>query len=223
MKRLKLIYSWWVEIQTRGAVPGLSLFEEDSAQPLIETPGIWALGWDEYDAEYDPYVERTGDFHAGNGAGDAGDDDYVDYSGAGSGWMTDDHTDYNDHAHAHDRPTEDLARRRQQARMDIEEAEDLIETLGILGLMGLVGALVAVRARWAERERRERLEREARERFAQLQAQAQAQTQTPGQGTADANVPESVQTPGIQHGLGQRDAPADWTEGVPVGWEPPLQ
>lgn len=194
----------------------MSLFEEETSQhPAVEPPGIWAqikalftpLGWEEYDAAYDPYVER-----AGEGGQRHGDDGYNDYSGAGSGWLTDDHDQHQHiddmHRGAANGETDDieLARRRQQARMDIEDAEDVIESLAILGLICLVAALVALRARWAERERRERIEREARERLMQAAA-AQAPLHT--------QVQEQAQ-----------DAPAAMEdrggEDVLAGWEPPV-
>ncbi|WWC67752.1 uncharacterized protein I206_101664 [Kwoniella pini CBS 10737] len=136
--------SWWIDIQTRGVVPGLSLFEPDPNPQLqlstwTKIKGLFtdttALdGLDDEAANFDVDTNRRhgGLEEEGEGAGA----DYEDRSGAGSGW-------------------------RPAAGDDDEElVEELMEDLILIGVLCATIGLIWLRGRWAQRER----EREDRRR-----------------------------------------------------------
>ncbi|WWC59262.1 uncharacterized protein I303_101812 [Kwoniella dejecticola CBS 10117] len=141
--------SWWIDIQTRGAVPGLSLFEPDPNPQLqlstwTKIKGLFTdmtplddLENDEagnFDVDVDTNSRYGGLEEEGEGTGA----DYEDRSGAGSGW-------------------------RPPAGDDDEDlVEELLEDLILIGVLcGTVG-LIWLRGRWAQRER-EREDRRRRE------------------------------------------------------------
>ncbi|OCF76752.1 hypothetical protein I204_02453 [Kwoniella mangroviensis CBS 8886] len=138
--------SWWIDIQTRGAIPGLSIFEPDSNTPQIQI-STWTRIKSLF-TDIPPVVpQRPGFDEEGFElvADDTARQDnleeegYEDYSGSGSGWTN----------------------RPDDVDGDVL-VEDLVEDLILVAVLcGTVG-LIWLRGRWAQQER-EREERRRRE------------------------------------------------------------
>ncbi|OCF37496.1 hypothetical protein I316_00620 [Kwoniella heveanensis BCC8398] len=141
--------SWWIDLRTHGATPGLSLFAPDP-NPQIQLSTldrIKALFTDLTPVPSDERGEYDLDVGYQNEEGLEGEGDDVYEDRSGSGWAQ--------HQHQHQRD-------RERQQIEDDEVEDLLEDLVlIVVLVGTVG-LVWLRSRWAQQER-EREERRRRE------------------------------------------------------------
>ncbi|WVW78646.1 hypothetical protein I302_100606 [Kwoniella bestiolae CBS 10118] len=138
--------SWWIDIQTRGAIPGLSIFDPDpNPNPRIELSTWTRIKSLFTDIPLAP-PQRAGMDEEGYLVPDdeyqnLEEEGYEDYSGSGSQWPT--------------------ARRGENDEED-ELLEDLVEDLILVAVLcGTVG-LIWLRGRWAQQER-EREDRRRRE------------------------------------------------------------
>jgi len=119
-------------LKTGGAIPGLSLFEDDEPLESDNTPKT--SFWSELKGIFSP----PGYVYDGEGEGAV---DVGDYHGAGSGWTGERENDQGDIWEG-----------------EGFEDEDLVETLVIIGLGAFIMFLFWVRGRYAnwDEERRER-------------------------------------------------------------------
>ncbi|WWD21783.1 hypothetical protein CI109_106270 [Kwoniella shandongensis] len=131
------VRSWWIDIKTGGATPGLSLFEVEPTDlpPMTTWDRIKALFTDPFPQDNRPGGE--GLLEPFDEDGNLENDDSAVYDdNSGHGWI--------------------------QGEGYGDEDEEFLEDMVILGLLAGTVGLVWVRARWAaaEREREERRRRE---------------------------------------------------------------
>ncbi|WWC87074.1 uncharacterized protein L201_001960 [Kwoniella dendrophila CBS 6074] len=169
--------SWWIDIQTRGAVPGLSLFEPDpnpqlqlstwtkikglfSDSPLIPNKPRLGLDLDENDEAYELIADE--DYYDANDNNNNDNWNFRSRHPNGNGLEEEDGND--GYVEDHSGSGSGWTSRHQQDNADAEfdEFDDLVEDLVlVVVLLGTIG-LIWLRGRWAQRER-ERQDRRRRD------------------------------------------------------------
>lgn len=122
--------SWYTDLLSGGSDPGLNLFEKSD-----DLPGLWTR----IKSLFTPLFEPDGGEEAdGDGDADHSADEWDDHSGTGSGWRQP--------RRAHDAEGADAGA--GGGDFELDEVDDLLETIVILGVMLGIAGLVFLRQRW---------------------------------------------------------------------------
>ena len=127
-------YRWYTDIVSGGSDPGLNFFE-----PKDDLPGLWTRIKSLFTPLLDP--EAAGD--------DEGEGEWEDHSEAGSGWRQD--PPRRAGGNARDGAGRDMPGAQADGgnnEFELDEVDDLLETLVILGVTLGIAGLVLLRQRW---------------------------------------------------------------------------
>lgn len=118
-----ITHSWYTDLISGGSDPGLNLFEKSD-----DLPGLWTRIKSLFNPLFEPGPEGEDD------PDQLSDDEWDDHSTTGSGWRQP--------RRARDAEGGDAG------AGELDEVDDLLETLVILGVMLGIAGLVFLRQRW---------------------------------------------------------------------------